>query len=218
MTPVVHLVDDDAPLRTALTRLLRAAGYEVRAYASSGDFLLTRPEAPGCLLLDVRMPGPSGLDLQAAIASREDALPIIFMTGFGDVPTSVRAMKAGAVDFLTKPVRKEELLAAVEAALERDTVRRSAMENLHELRARHASLTPREQEVCTHVVAGLLNKQIASVLGTCERTVKAHRSRVMKKMGVGSVAELVRASERLRRGIRSAAAIPRVAPAASRAV
>jgi FixJ family two-component response regulator len=203
MNPVIHLVDDDAGLRTALTRLLRAAGYEVCAYASAGDFLLAPVNAPGCLLLDIRMPGPSGLDLQAAIASREDPLPIVFMTGYGDVPTTVRAMKAGAVDFLTKPIRREDLLAAVRSALERDQARRSSTEHLHELRRRHSSLTPREREVFSHVVAGRLNKQIAGALGTCERTVKAHRSRVMRKMGATSVAELVRASERLRRGVRA---------------
>lgn len=197
--PIVHVVDDDLSLRTALTRLLRAAGYEVRAYASAGEFLMAEPGAvPGCLVLDVRMPGSSGLELQAALEKRPEPLPIIFLTGHGDIPTSVRAMRSGAVDFLTKPVKRQDLLGAVQAALARDAERRAARTQRATLRARFESLTPREREVFTHVVAGLLNKQIAAELGCALRTVKLHRGRVMQKMHAGSLAELVRVAEELR--------------------
>lgn len=196
---VVHVVDDDEALRTALSRLLRAAGFDVRTHASAGSFLLAGPpEGPGCILLDLRMPGPDGLELQEALARREDALPVVFLTGHGDVGSSVKAMKAGAVDFLTKPVEREPLLAAVRAALARDRSARAARAERAALRERHGLLTPREREVFDRVVEGRLNKQIAGALGTSERTVKAHRSRVMEKMGAGSVADLVRMAERLR--------------------
>jgi RNA polymerase sigma factor (sigma-70 family) len=197
-TPIIHVVDDDDSLRTAVTRLLRAAGYEVRSHASAGDFLLARQAStPGCLVLDVSMPGPSGLDLQDAFARRNDPLPIIFLTGHGDIPMSVRAMKAGAVDFLTKPVQRQELLSAVRNALLRDEESRKAREQDGTLRARLETLTPRERAVFDLVAAGRLNKEIAAELGTSERTVKAHRAQAMEKMQVASVAELVRVAERL---------------------
>jgi FixJ family two-component response regulator len=197
-TATIHVVDDDESLRTALMRLLRAAGYAIRTYASAGDFLLNKPEnAPGCVILDVRMPGPSGFELQEAIAKLDESLPIIFLSGHGDIPMSVRAIKAGAVDFLTKPVRKETLLQAVRTALAGSAERCATRELLHSLRSRYESLTPREREVFARVVSGKLNKQIAGELGTCERTVKAHRAHVMEKMQLTSVAELVRAADQL---------------------
>jgi FixJ family two-component response regulator len=207
-TATIHVVDDDESLRTALMRLLRAAGYAVRTYASAGDFLLNKPEnAPGCMILDVRMPGPSGFELQEAIAKLEESLPIIFLSGHGDIPMSVRAIKAGAVDFLTKPVRRETLLQAVRTALASSAERRATRELLHSLRSRYESLTAREREVFARVVSGKLNKQIAGELGTCERTVKAHRAHVMEKMQLTSVAELVHAADQLMVG--GIAALPR---------
>jgi FixJ family two-component response regulator len=207
-TATIHVVDDDESLRTALMRLLRAAGYAVRAYASAGDFLLNKPEnAPGCVVLDVRMPGPSGFELQEAIAKLDEFLPIIFLTGHGDIPMSVRAIKAGAVDFLTKPVQRETLLQAVRTALAGSVERCATRELLHSLRSRYESLTPREREVFAQVVSGKLNKQIAGELGTCERTVKAHRAHVMEKMQLTSVAELVHAADLLMGG--KIAALPR---------
>jgi FixJ family two-component response regulator len=197
--PIVHVVDDDDSLRRALARLLRAAGFEVRDYASAGAFLLARPpEAPGCLVLDVRMPGPSGLELQAGLARDASPLPVVFLSGHGDVATSVQAMKAGAVDFLTKPVDREALLGAVRRALSRDADERATRARRSALRARYAALTAREREVLAGVVAGRLNKQIAADLGTAERTVKAHRAQVMEKMQVASVAELVHVADQLR--------------------
>jgi FixJ family two-component response regulator len=196
--PVVHVVDDDAGFRRGVCRLLQAAGYEPRPHASAGDFLLAEPsEGPACVLLDVRMPGPSGLDLQEALARRGEAPPIVFLSGHGDIPMSVRALKAGAVDFLTKPVGRETLLAAVDAALEQDTARRAERADIQALRQRYDRLTPREREVLELVVAGKLNKQIAGDLGAAERTVKAHRAQVMEKMEVASLADLVRAASRL---------------------
>jgi len=191
--PVVHVVDDDDGFRIAVMRLLEAAGYAVRGYGSAGEFLIARrDDAPGCLLLDVNMPGPSGLQLQAALADQGVALPVVFLTGHGDVQGSVRAMKAGAVDFLEKPVEREPLLAAVREALARGAQARASGERLRGLRTRFESLTPREREVFAGVVAGRLNKQIAADIGAAERTVKAHRAQVLAKMGVGSVAELSR--------------------------
>jgi FixJ family two-component response regulator len=196
--PIIHVVDDDDSLRTAVTRLLRAAGYEVRSYPSAGEFLLARPDnMPGCVVLDVRMPGPSGLDIQEAFGKLNDTLPIIFLTGHGDIPMSVRAMKAGAVDFLTKPVQRQVLLNAVRTALVRDEESRMARERDGMLRARFESLTPRERAVFTLVAAGKANKQIATELNTSERTVKAHRGQVMEKMQVASLAELARVADRL---------------------
>jgi len=202
---VVHVVDDDDSFRTALARLLRSAGYAVKAYRSAGDFLLDRPgDGPGCLILDLRMPGPSGLELQEALAREELALPVVFLTGHGGVRESVRAMRHGAVDFLTKPVQRKELLAAVAEALARQSAQTGAATRRREVAGRFATLTPREREVLDLVVAGRMNKQIAAALGTSERTVKAHRARIMEKMEVASVAELVRAESQLRtRGSRS---------------
>lgn len=197
-SPVVRLVEDDEAFRTAVTRLLRAAGYEVRAYPSAGEFLLSdTDDVPGCALLDLKLPGPSGLDLQAALGKRKDPLPVIFLTAHGDVTASVRALKAGAMDFLTKPVRREALLTAVRAAIANDETRRAQNEELRALRARFNALSPREQQVMRHVVAGRLNKQIAALIGASERTVKAHRARVMIKMRADSLADLVRAADRL---------------------
>ena len=198
--PVIHVVDDDEPMRTAVARLLRASGYEVRTYASAGDFLLAPPEpVPGCLLLDLQMPGPSGLELQQALQRHPMPLPVVFLTGRGDVSSSVRAMKAGAVDFLTKPVEPADLLKAVEAALERDRSARARREGIDDIQARYASLTARERSVLERVVAGEPNKQIARALGITERTVKMHRAQVMAKMQAGSLAELVRSAEQLKR-------------------
>lgn len=200
--PIVHVVDDDDSLRKAVTRLLRAAGYDVCAYASAGEFALAnRDNRRGCVLLDVRMPGPSGLDLQEALAREDEPLPVIFLTGHGDVPTSVRAMKAGAVDFLTKPIKRDVLLSAVRAALARDMRVHTSREQLRDLRARFAKLTPREREVFDLVVEGRLNKQIAAELGMAERTVKAHRGQVMSKMQATSVAELVHLADQMQYGV-----------------
>jgi FixJ family two-component response regulator len=197
--PIIHVVDDDDSVRTGVVRLLQAAGFEARGYASAGEFLLGRSDrnAPGCVVLDVRMPGPSGLDLQEALARLEVPLPIVFLTGHGDIPMSVRAMKAGAVDFLAKPVSRDTLLASVRTALARDAETRAAREGLRLLRARYETLTPREREVFAGVVAGKLNKQIAADLGTAERTVKAHRAQIMGKMQVASVAALVHVADLL---------------------
>jgi FixJ family two-component response regulator len=197
-TPLIHVVDDDESLRTALLRLLGAAGFEAHGYASTGDFLLQPPpERPGCVLLDIRMPGPSGLELQAALQRQGVALPVIFLTGHADVASSVRAMKAGAVDFLTKPVERDTLFDALRRALARDALQRSTSDEASRLRARFASLSRREREVFDRVVAGKLNKQIADELGIAERTVKAQRAQMMAKLGVGSAAELGRLAERL---------------------
>jgi FixJ family two-component response regulator len=196
----VHVVDDDASLRQALRRLLTAAGYRVEDYDSAGEFLLDPPaDGPGCLLLDLRMPGPSGLDLQGALDRHGIELPVIFLTGHGDLATGVRAMKAGAVDFLSKPVEREPLLAGIARALEVDAERRANRRADAELRARFARLTAREREVFELVVAGKLNKQIADALGIAERTVKAQRAQAMSKLGAGNAAELGRIAAQLRR-------------------
>ena len=197
-TGVVHVVDDDSSVRTAVSRLLRAAGYEVHAYSSVGEYLMrARVESPACIVLDVRMPGPSGLDLQQALDARKDALPIVFLTGHGDIPMSVRAMRAGAVDFLTKPVKRDVLLNAVRAAFVQHEQRRAALERSQHVRTRFETLTSRERAVFERVVAGMLNKQIAAELGCSIRTVKIHRARTMEKMQVDSLADLVRAAELL---------------------
>jgi len=197
---IVHVLDDDASVRAALVRLLRAAGYEARAHASPASYLLELPtDAPRCLILDVRMPGASGLEIQEALARRGESVPIVFLTGHGDIPMSVQAMRAGAVDFLTKPVRREPLLNAVHTALSRDAARKSDRSAMDDVKARFETLTPREREVFEGVVAGKLNKRIAVEIGMAERTVKAHRAHLMGKMKVVSVADLVRMAERLRR-------------------
>ena len=196
--PVIHVVDDDDSLRAALLRLIGAAGFEARGYASAGDFLLQPPpEGPGCLLLDLRMPGPSGVDLQTALQRQGIDLPVVFMTGYGDVASSVRAMKAGAVGFLTKPVERDALFDALHRALARDSAQRLVGAEAQELRERFESLRPWEREVFDRIVAGRLNKQIADELGISERTVKMERAQVMAKLGVGSAAELGRLAERL---------------------
>jgi FixJ family two-component response regulator len=197
VSPTVFVVDDEASVRRAVSRLLRAAGLTVAAFASPEEFLAQHdPHAPGCLVLDLMMPGFNGLELQKALVRKGSVLPIIFLTGQGDVPKSVQAMKGGAIDFLTKPVNDEDLLAAVRAAIEKDRVALREQAELSEIRARLATLTPREREVLERVVTGKLNKQIADDLGTVEKTVKVHRARVMAKMKVQSVAELVRLAER----------------------
>ncbi len=195
---VIHVVDDDASVRTALTRLLSAVGYEVCAHATAASFLMQpASEGPSCLILDVRMPEVSGLEIQDALARLRVSVPIIFLTGHGDIPMSVKAMRAGASDFLTKPVKREQLLAAVRAALATQTAKKADLSQLGELKARYESLTTREREVFDGVVAGKLNKQIAAQLNIAERTVKAHRSQVMEKMQAHSVADLVRQAEHL---------------------
>jgi len=197
--PLIHVVDDDLSMRNALLRLLGAAGFEARGYASTGEFLLQAlPDRPGCLLLDLRLPGPSGLDLQAALRQQNIVLPVVFLTGHGNVDSSVRAMKAGAVDFLTKPVERDILLDAIRRALARDATQRTAREEAGRLHERFASLTRRERQVFDLVVAGKLNKQIADELGMAERTVKLIRAHVMAKLGAGSAAELGRLAEQLR--------------------
>jgi len=193
----VFLVDDDVAVLTALSRLLREAGFDVEAYQSPSEFLLNEDiETPGCAVLDVALGDRSGLDVQSALANKGDTRPIIFITGKGDIATSVQAMKAGAVDFLTKPVLEENLIAAVRNALERDRLAREEGARLESVAERLASLTPREHEVLASVVAGRLNKQIAAELKIAEKTVKVHRARVMAKMAVRSVAELVRVVQR----------------------
>ena len=198
-TPIVHVVDDDLSLRMALGRLLRAAGYDARVYASAGEFLIAPPgHGPACLVLDVRLPGLGGLELQQALETHEQPLPVIFLTGHGDIPMSVQAMRAGAVDFLTKPVKRASLLGAVETALARDAERRAGREKLQVVRDRFETLTARERQVFGYVVAGLLNKQIAAEMHCSIRTVKIHRGRTMEKMKAASLAELVRVAETLR--------------------
>jgi FixJ family two-component response regulator len=196
--PRIFVVDDDEELRESLERLLRSAGFRVETFGSPDAFLERAPyNGPGCLVLDVRMPGRSGLELQEWLASAEAALPIVFITGHGDIPTSVRAMKAGAVDFLPKPFEDQMLLDAVEQALAQDAAGRARRAELATLQERAAALTPREREVFCLVVQGLLNKQIAARLGTTEQTIKVHRGRVMEKLQVASLAGLVRLAARL---------------------
>jgi FixJ family two-component response regulator len=196
--PLIHIVDDDDSLRQALQRLLTAAGYRVQAHASAGDFLLTAPDdAPGCLLLDLRMPGPSGLELFESLRRHGLRQPAIFLTGHGDLSTGVRAMKAGAVDFLTKPVDRDTLLQAVAAALQADAQRRRSDAAAAALHERLDQLTQREREIFRLVAAGQLNKQIAYTLGLSERTVKYERAQVMAKLGAGTAAELGRIAAQL---------------------
>jgi RNA polymerase sigma factor (sigma-70 family) len=190
---VVFVVDDDPSVRSSLTFLLNSVGLQVESFDSAETFLRKKtPGVPSCLVLDVRLRGLSGLDFQRDLAARNIRIPIVFVTGHGDIPMSVRAMKAGAIEFLTKPYRDQDLLDAVRIALERDRARREQERGLTDLRQRYESLTPREQEVISMVVLGRLNKQIADQLGTAENTVKVHRSRAMEKMNAQSVAELVK--------------------------
>jgi len=195
---VVFVIDDDESLRDALRSLIRSVGLRVETFASAQEFLRNaQPDVPACLILDVRMPGLSGLDLQRELAAAQIHIPIIFITGHGDIPMSVRAMKAGAVEFLTKPFRDQDLLDAIQQALERDRAFRSQQAEHAALDQRYQTLTPRETEVFALVVKGLLNKQIALQLGTSEITVKLHRRQVMEKMQAHSLADLLRMSERL---------------------
>jgi FixJ family two-component response regulator len=190
---LIHVVDDDESFRSALLELLSAAGYEARGYASTGDFLLDpTPDRPSCLLLDVRMPGPSGLDLQAALLRQGKAIPIIFLTGHAELTAGIRAMKAGAVDFLEKPIQREALLEAIERALLRDIGQRKAHDEAQRRHDRMAALTARERDVFELIVAGKLNKQIADALNISLRTVKAYRAHLMEKLGVATAAELGR--------------------------
>jgi FixJ family two-component response regulator len=199
----VFVVDDDEAVREALKSLISSVGLSVETFASAREFLQSRgPDAPGCLVLDVRLPGLSGLDLQRELSDANIHTPIIFITGHGDIPMTVQAMKAGAVEFLTKPFRDQELLDAIHQALERDRTAREQRAEKAELRQRYDSLTPRESEVMGEVITGLLNKQIAAALGTSEITIKLHRAQVMRKMRAASLADLVRMGEKL--GIPSA--------------
>jgi len=200
--PIVFIVDDDPSVRDGLESLIRSVGLRTMMYASGQEFLrAAHPDAPSCLILDVRMPGQSGLDLQRELRSTGIQIPIIFLTGHGDIPMTVRAMKEGAMEFLTKPVRGQDLLDAVQKAISRDRRLRQRRAELMDIRARFDSLTPREAEVLKLVVAGLLNKQIADELGTSELTIKTHRAHVMEKTRADSLAHLVRMSEMLKRSI-----------------
>ena len=201
MTPeqsTVLVVDDDASVREALSDLFQSVGLMVEVYASAQDFLKNeRPEGPGCLVLDVRLPGKSGLDFQQELSAANINLPIVFLTGHGDIPMSVRAMKAGAVEFLTKPFREQDLLDAVQTAIERDRVNREDQKLVTMLRQRFASLTPREQSILALVVAGRRNKQIAFEIGTSEVTVKVHRTNLMRKLQASSLADLIMMATKL---------------------
>jgi FixJ family two-component response regulator len=203
--PAVFVIDDDASVRDSLGALIRSIGLNVQLFASAQEFLrATRPDAPSCLVLDVRLPETSGLDFQRELADANIEIPIVFISGYQDVPVAVRAMKAGAVEFLTKPVRHQELLDAIQLALKRDRDRRREQAEIASLRERLQALTPREREVLPLLVSGLLNKQIAAEIAVSEAAVKVHRGHLMRKMGAKSLAELVRMAEKL--GIPSKAA------------
>jgi FixJ family two-component response regulator len=201
--PTVFVIDDDASVRKGVARLLRIAGFVAETFTSAHEFLEHFPsDVRGCLVLDLAMPGLDGLQLQQALAERGSMLPIVFLTGRGDIPSSVRAMKQGAVDFLTKPVSKQDLLDAVRRAIERCAALRETWQQVADVEERVATLTPREREVLTHLLSGKLNKQIAADLGTVEYTIKVHRARVMRKMQAPTLAALIRLAERA--GLRTA--------------
>jgi len=198
LQPIVFVVDDDPSLRNALTNLFRSVGLRAEVFGSAPELLQSKlPDVPSCLILDIRLPGQSGLDFQTELAKANIHIPIIFMTGHGDIPMTVRAMKAGAIDFLSKPFRDQDMLDAVATAIERDRKRRKDEKIVSDLRAHFDSLTPREQEVLALVAAGLMNKQIAAEISLAEITVKIHRGHIMRKMGARSLADLVRMAEML---------------------
>jgi len=196
--PLVIVIDDDSSFRRSIQRLIRSAGFKVVVFASAEDYRSSRSsETAACLILDVRLPGVSGLELQRQLVTAGEEIPIIFMTGHGDIPMSVKAMKAGAIEFLTKPFREQELLDALQQAIDRDLAARAEKASSAKLRGLYNSLTPREREVMGRVVSGMLNKQIAAELGTAEKTIKFHRAHIMKKMQARSFADLVRMGEQL---------------------
>lgn len=196
--PIVLIVDDDPSMRRALTNLFQSVGLKVEAFSSAAEIMEAKPPAvPSCLVLDIRLPGSSGLDLQADLAKANIHTPIIFITGHGDIPMTVRAMKSGAVDFLTKPVRDQDMLDAVQAAIERDRKRRDAEKSISGMRSRFEALTTRERDVLALVASGLMNKQVAAELGLAEITVKIYRGQIMRKMGAKSLADLVRMTDAL---------------------
>ena len=196
--PIVYVVDDDADVRDGLMALLESVGLRCEAFSLATQFLTRKaPEVVSCLVLDVRLPGLSGLDVQAQLAEAEISIPVVFITGHGDIPMTVKAMKAGAVEFLTKPFREQELLDAVRAALQRDRIRRDSEDEIRDLRTRFETLSAREREIVALVTAGLMNKQVAAKLGVSEVTVKVHRHNAMQKLGARSVADLVRIADAL---------------------